>query len=152
MEVGNEAWPNVMGGWACPSCKNSTAPTWAGVLKKAGLRISKGVPIGLTLADYGALSAMLRETTNLVATRRGGQGVWSEFRNRAFDIALLSDWQLPDVNDAYGLVEDAIEHRFNPNLSTAQFLQLGRAIEDPNSTDLAWEMIFQVRDGIAKGE
>jgi hypothetical protein len=143
--TGSEAWPNVMGGWSCPGCRSSVPPTWWGVLVKAADRIAKGLPINLTLADYEALRAVVEERTSLVPARQGGQREWSEARRERDRIALISGWPPPNARDTYGLLEDAIEHRFNPNLSTDQFLQLARAVEDPDSADPHWDAAFRRR-------
>jgi hypothetical protein len=115
------------------------------VLAKAAKRIREGVPIALTLDDYAVLSAQLKAQTKLTPTRRGDQATWSEVRPGLVEVTFSLGWQMSDLRDAFGLVEDGIELRFNPNLSTAQFLQLARYLEDPGATDPEWEELFRKR-------
>lgn len=128
----------------CPKCKNSVPPTWSGVLTKAAKRIREGVPIALTLDDYAVFSAQLRSQTKLTPMRRGDQATWSVVRS-SLEVTFSMGWQMSDLRDAFGLVEDGIEFRFNPNLSTGQFLQLARYLEDPGATDPELEELFRKR-------
>jgi len=140
--VGSEAWPNIMGGWSCAECKNTVPPTWIGVLTKAANRIAKRKPLNLSLADYATLLIAVKEQTSLVPTRRGAESDWSQIRRRRVSAPPGFGGSAAELSETYGLLTDAVEHRFNPNLSTDQFFHLARVVEDPDSQNRQWDEVL----------
>jgi hypothetical protein len=138
--------PNVLGELAMNARWTSSKSTWIEVRQKAFDRVSKNKPVSLARDDLIAIALTLKKLGTLVAIRRGDQSAWLKHRDEiVFGDHTVGASQADGPANAYGLVLDALEHRFSPNLGTRTFLRLARFIDDPGSTNDYWTEIFRKR-------
>ena len=143
--IAENSWTNL-GEWAGNPCWTSTTPTWVEVREKALAQVGKKNPVSLARDDLISIALTLKHLGTLVAVRRGDQSEWRKHRDEiVFGDLTVGASQADGPANAYGLVFDALEYRFNPNFRTTTFLRLARFIDDPRSTDDYWTEIFRKR-------
>lgn len=120
--VGDIAWPNAAGGYACDPCKGSAAPTLVGVFGKIRPRLGAGKPVNLDLGDVRAIFEASGVIADLKPRRRGDEQAWKGYRAE-FGRDL-------DAEDVLGLAADALEYRFQPNFPTRPLIAVLEIIRD----------------------
>jgi len=134
-------WYNVCGGVACDPCKQSVPPTYGGVKEKVRRRTTDGLPVNLNTADLDALAQHVLSNTIIQPVRFGDGPAWA---------ARVGEgrWErVTSLGEAVGILMDALEHGFNPNLRTAWVLALFRAVDDPAGNDSDLERAISRRGG-----
>lgn len=130
---GDRIWSYV-DSWICAVCRWPARPvevTWGDVVRKIKFRAAgPGMSASVNLVDIGILADKLSEFSDLVPIRRGGSRVWSEHECIVDHRPPLMMSRIHSAEDAYGIILDALEYRFAPNVPGYFLMELLASIEN----------------------
>lgn len=127
-QQGERIWIGPTGHkWFCTQCRwreTRQLPTWGALRTKIHHRAGQGLPPNLDSLDLQILAWKLEERGGLVPARLGEQSNWSQRLDREYAEGNFTVDRVRSLEEAYGLVLDALEHGFSANLSKKWALEL----------------------------